>query len=153
MQQPKKGHRPPRPGDPSHRPIPARDKTRLFFFTGLLASAILYSAYNLYVLDLNVYDYMARDTRHIYKFASLIIAWLIGLAAFRKTTPAWLLQLWNILYAAGLAILLLFAAYDSFIHLLPPNLRDTISTFHEALISPIPYVVIGLLNFATRRKG
>jgi hypothetical protein len=128
-----------------------RDKTRLLFFFGLLATAILYSGYNLYVLDPYVYESMGRSTRHIYKFGAIIIAWLIGFAAFRKIAPAWLLQLWNILYAAGLLILLLLAGYDALIHPLPPTLRQPISTFHEALISPIPYVVIGLLNFATRR--
>jgi len=92
-----------------------REKHRLFFFTGLLASAILYSAYNLYVLDPYVYADMARGTRHLYKFGSIIIAWLIGFAAFRKTAPAWLLHLWNILYAASLAILLLLAACDALI--------------------------------------
>ena len=128
-----------------------RDKARLYFFFGLLASAILYSAYNLYVLDPFVYTNMGRSTRHLYKFASILIAWLIGFLVFRKTAPAWLIQLWNILYAAGLGLLLLLACYDAFIHLLPPSLRQPISTFHEALISPIPYVVTGLLNFAIRR--
>jgi hypothetical protein len=136
--------------DKSRRPIPARDKTRLFFFTGLLASAILYSAYNLYVLDPYVYNDMDRYTRHIYKFGSIIIAWLIGFATFRRIAPAWLRQLWNILYTAGLCLLLLLAGYD-FIHPLTPTLRQPISTFHEALISPIPYVVIGLLNFAYKK--
>jgi hypothetical protein len=129
-----------------------RDKARLYFFLGLLASAILYSAYNLFILDPYVYADMGRSTRHIYKFGSIIIAWLIGFFIFRLTAPAWLLQLWNILYAAGLALLLLLAGYDAAIHTLPDTLRQPISTFHEALISPIPYVVIGLLNRATRRS-
>jgi hypothetical protein len=128
-----------------------RDKARLYFFLGLLAAAILYSAYNLYILDPYVYEDMARSTRHFYKFGSIVIAWLIGFSVFRKTAPAWLLQLWNIIYTTGLGILLLLAACDTFIHPLPPTLRQPISTFHEALISPIPYVVIGLLNFAIRR--
>ena len=129
-----------------------RDKVRLYFFLGLLASAILYSAYNLYILDPYVYADMGRSTRHVYKFGSLIIAWLIGFLVLRPTAPAWLLQLWSILYAACLALLLILAGYDAAIHPLPPTLRQPISTLHEALISPIPYVVIGLLNWATSRK-
>jgi hypothetical protein len=128
-----------------------RDKARLYFFLGLLATAILYSAYNLYILDPYVYEDMGRSTRHIYKFGSIVIAWLTGFLVFRTTAPAWLIQLWNIIFTAGLGLLLLLAAYDAFIHPLPPTLRQPVSTFHEGLISPIPYVVIGLLNFATRR--
>ena len=128
-----------------------RDKARLYFFLGLLASAILYSAYNLYVLDPYIYADMGRGVRHVYKFGSLLLAWLIGFLVFRKIAPAWLNQLWNILYVAGLALLVLLAMYDALIHHLPPSLRQPVSTFHEALISPIPYVVIGLLTRATRR--
>ena len=129
-----------------------RDKARLYFFLGLLATAILYSAYNLYILNPYVYKDMGRSTRHLYKFGSILIAWLIGFLVFRKIAPAWLLQLWNLIYPIGLGLLLLLAACDNFIHPLPPTLRQPISTFHEALISPIPYVVIGLLNRASFRK-
>jgi hypothetical protein len=129
------------------------DKARLYFFVGLLASAILYSAYNLYILDPYVYASMGRSTRHLYKFGSIIISWLIGFLAYRKFAPAWLVQLWNILFAAGLVVLLLLAAWDALIHELPPSLRQPVSTFHEALIAPIPYVVFGLLIRATRRAA
>ena len=95
---------------------------------------------------------MGRSTRHLYKFGSILIAWLIGFLCFRKIAPAWLLQLWNIIYTTGPGLLLLLAAYDTFIHPLSPTLRQPVSTFHEALISPIPYVVVGLLNRASFRK-
>lgn len=127
-----------------------RDKARIYFFIGLLASVILYSAYNLYILNPYVYADMGRGTRHFYKFGAVIIAWLIGFSVYRKTATAWILQLWFILYGAGLGILLALATIDAFFHPLPPGLRQPVSTFHEAIISPIPYVVFGLLNFAGR---
>jgi hypothetical protein len=127
------------------------DKARLFFFLGLLASAILYSAYNLYILDPYVYESMGRGTRHVYKFGSIILSWLIGFLVYRQFAPAWLVQLWNILFGAGLAILLLLAAWDALIRPLSLGFRQPVSTFHEALIAPIPYVVFGLLIRATRR--
>ena len=129
------------------------DKARLYFFVGLLASAILYSAYNLYILDPYVYASMGRSTRHVYKFGSIILSWLIGFVVYRKFGPAWLVQLWNIVFAAGLVILLLFAAWDVLIQELPPSIRQAVSTFHEALIAPIPYVVFRLLIRATRRAA
>ena len=51
------------------------------------------------------------------------------------------------------ALLLALAAYDAFFHPLSLSFRDPISAFHEALISPIPYVVFGLLNFAVDRTA
>jgi hypothetical protein len=133
-------------------PLRAKDRARLYFFLGLLASAILYSACVLFLLSTTSYETMPRNTRHLYKFGSLIIAWLIGFIIYRKIAPAWLLQLWNISFAASLSLLLALAAYDAFFHTLPLSFRDIISTFHQALISPIPYVVFGLLNFAIRRS-
>ena len=139
--------------DAAHHAIPSRDKTRLYFFLGLLASAILYSAYNLYVLDPYIYADMGRGIRHGYKFGSLLVAWVIGFLVFRKIAAVWLTQLWNTLYAVSLCLLLILALYDAIIHNLPASFRQPVSTFHEALISPIPYVVIGLLNFATHRPS
>ncbi len=153
MPRPEKGS-PPNPNShtSSRHPIPRSDRARLYFFFGLLASAALYSAYNLYVLDPYVYAGMGRGVRHGYKFGSLILAWLIGFLVFRKIAPSWLTHLWNTLYVAGVCLLVIFAIYDAAIRNLPPSFRQPVSTFHEALISPIPYVVIGLLNFATRRS-
>jgi hypothetical protein len=128
-----------------------KDQARLRFFLGLLASAILYSLFVLCVLNTPSYETMPRTTRHLYKFGSLILAWLIGLIVYRKIAPAWLLQLWHLTFAASLGLLLLLAAYDAIVQPLPLSFRDIISTFHEALISPIPYVVFGLLYFANKK--
>lgn len=129
-----------------------RDKIRLYFFLGLMGTALLYSAYNLFVLDPYVYERMTRGTRHIYKFGAVIIAWLIGFLVFRKRTADWLVLIWHLVFGIGLAILILFAGYDAVIRELPPPLRQPISTFHEFLISPIPYVFIGIVSRAVRRN-
>jgi|HubBroStandDraft_1064217.scaffolds.fasta_scaffold49886_3 hypothetical protein len=141
------------PPDDTRHSLQPPDKARLYFFLGLLASAILYSAFFLFLLNTASYETMPRITRHVYKFGSLILAWLIGFIIYRKIAPAWLLQLWNVTFAIVLTLLLSLAAYDAFIHTLPLSLRDAISTFHQAVISPIPYVVLGLLNFAVNRPA
>jgi hypothetical protein len=104
------------------------------------------------VLDPYVYADMGRSTRHVYKFGALLLTWLIGFLVYRQLAPIWLRHLWNIIYATGLALLLLLATYDAAIHPLSPTFRQAISTFHDALISPIPYVVIGILTWASFRK-
>jgi hypothetical protein len=148
---PRDKDRPLQPADKARHPLQPADKARLYFFLGLLASAILYSVFILCLLNTLSYETVPRNTRHLYKFGSLILAWFIGFIIYRKLAPAWLLQLWNLSFAASLSLLLALAAYDAFIHTLPLSFRDPINTFHETLISPIPYVVFGLLNFAVRR--
>src|SRR6185312_8475368 len=117
-----------------------RDKIRLYFFLGLLGTAILYSAYNLYILDPFVYERMSRGRRHIYKFGAVVISWLIGYLVYRKIAAGWLLLIWHLVFGVGILILILLAGYDAAIHELSPSLRQPVSTFHEFLISPIPYV-------------
>jgi hypothetical protein len=136
------------PADQARHSLQPTDRARLYFFLGLLAIAILYSFVVLCLLSTTAYLTVPRNTRHLYKFGALILAWLIGFFIYRKIAPAWLLQLWNISFAASLSFLLVLAAYDAFFHTLPLSFRDIISTFHEVLISPVPYVVFGLLNFA-----
>jgi len=132
---------------------PLLRKSRWFFVFGLLAIAILYSAYNLYILDPEVFDSMSRGTRHIFKFGSVIIAYGIGLFAFRRFSPDWVMQLWHLLYGVGLGILILLGLYDAIFSTLSMPLRKVISTFHEFLISPIPYVIVGIMNSALKRAA
>jgi hypothetical protein len=124
------------------------DNRRLFFFLGLLAMAILYSVYNLYLLDEHFFEITSRKTRHLIKFGSVLVAYVIGFLAFKKYCPAWLMQLWTIIYAAGLLLLVLFGIYDEWISSFSMPFRNLVITLHECLISPIPYVIIGIINFA-----
>jgi hypothetical protein len=124
------------------------DNRRLFFFLGLLAMAILYSVYNLYLLDERFFEITSRRTRHLVKFGSVLVAYTIGLLAFRKYCPPWLMQLWTMIYAAGLLLLVLCGIYDEWISSFSLPVRNLVITLHECLISPIPYVIVGIINFA-----
>jgi hypothetical protein len=87
----------------------------------------------------------SRKTRHLYKFGAVLIVYGIGLFTYRKSAPAWLLQLWHLLYAGGITLLLLLALYDGWVSELSPGFRNVISNFHEFLICPIPYVIARIL--------
>jgi len=143
----------PRPQQPrpSSQSTSHSSKSRWFFGLGLLAIVILYSAYNLYILDPKVFDSMSRSVRHVFKFGSVIIAYGIGLFAFRRFSPDWVMQLWHLLYGLGLGILILLGLYDAIFSTLSMPLRKVISTFHEFLVSPIPYVIVGIINSALKR--
>ncbi len=125
-------------------------KSRLFFILGLLAIIILYSVYNLYVLDPPVFYSMTRLERHVLKFGAVIIAYAIGLFAYKRFWPDWLLQLWHILYACGLVVLILSGVYDGFMHEVSVSIRLLLSSIFEFLISPIPYVIVGIINSALK---
>jgi hypothetical protein len=122
------------------------DKRRLIFFLGLLAVAILYSAYALYVMDPDIYKTMPRSARRLYKFGAVLLVYAIGIIVYRKSAQRWLLQLWNIFYLSGVALLLLLAFYDARVSQLSLPFRNSIITFHELLISPIPYVIAAILR-------
>ena len=121
-------------------------RSRLLFIVGLLAIAVLYTAYTFYVLDPDVYKVMPRKTRHLYKFGTVLIVYGIGLLAYRRSAPAWLLQLWHLLYLGGVTLLLLLALYDGLVSQLSLPFRELISNFHEFLICPIPYVIAAIIG-------
>lgn len=121
---------------------------RLFFFGGLIIIAILYSFYNLYLLDERFFEITSRKTRHMVKFGSVLVVYGIGFFSFKRYSPAWLMQIWNTLYAGGLLLLVLLGIYDQGITAFSQPFRNLIVTFHEFLISPVPYVIMGIIGNA-----
>jgi len=121
---------------------------RLFFFGGLIIITILYSLYNLYLLDEHFFEITSRKTRHMIKFGSVLIVYCIGFFSLKRYSPIWLMQIWNILYAGGLLLLILFGIYDQWIRALSQPFRNLVITCHEFLISPVLYVIMGIINSA-----
>jgi hypothetical protein len=118
---------------------------RILFFAGLLLVVILYSLYNLFFLDLWFYDATSRAMRHVVKFGSILIVYVAGVFVFRRYTPSWPLSIWHLLYAGCTIVLVAIGLYDGWLGV-TQSVRSFAVTLHEFLISPAPYVVVGILN-------
>lgn len=129
------------------------DKNKLRFFIGLLAIACLYSVYTLYLSDLRYVEGTTRGIRHVIRFSTILVAYGIGIFSFAREGPAWLVQIWHLLYIGMLLLLILLGLYDAAVKELSLPLRELVITLHEFLISPIPYVIAGIIRRAVRPEA
>ena len=121
------------------------DSRRWRFAAGLAAIAVLYTVYVLYFSDLRYVEATSRGVRHVVRFSTILLTYGIGVFVYTRGYAAWLVQLWNIGYLGLLALLLLLGIYDFWTDGLSIPLRNLVITIHELLVSPVPYVIAGLV--------
>ena len=119
---------------------------RLYILGGFFAIVIVYSLYNIYLVDVNYYEDIPRKVRHINRFLSILIVYGIGFYTFKKYDVPWIRTLWNIIYILFLSLLILIGIYDWSLGPASGQIRNIANTFHEFLISPILYVAILIIN-------
>lgn len=122
------------------------DHKKWRFWAGLLAICVLYTIYNLYLSDLDYVESTSRGVRHVVRFLTILAAYGIGLWAFGRDYPSWLVQVWHIAYAGLLGLLILLGLYDLWVAEIVLWFRNLIITLQEFLISPVPFVIAGLIN-------
>ena len=122
-----------------------QDRTKWRFIAGLVAVALLYTLYMLYFDNPRFLEASSRGVRHVIRFSTILLTYGIGLLAFNRVYPAWLVQLWHIGYLGILGLLLLLGIYDFWTQNLSVPFRDFVIAVHEFLISPIPFVLAGLV--------
>jgi hypothetical protein len=115
------------------------------FAAGLVSIALLYTIYIIYCSNLHYVEATSRGARHVVRLSTILLTYGIGLMVFTRVYPAWLVQLWHIGYLGILGLLLLLGIYDFWTQGLSVPFRDLIITVHELLISPVPFVIAGLV--------
>ncbi len=129
---------------------------RFYLIGGFIAIVIVYSLYNIYLVDVNYYNQIPRKLRHINRFLSILIVYGIGTYALKKYTVNWMMLVWHALHVVVIFLLLLLGVYDWTFGQASVQVRNMANTFHEFLISPIFYVAMVILSdrllFADYRK-
>lgn len=123
------------------------------FIGGLLAIGVVYVSYKLVFLESTFYYEGSRSLRYALKFGSIAVIYTVGFFVFNREAPSWLLSIWHLLYAVGLLFLLLIAAWEGYSHEAGALFRGWAITLHEALISPVPFVVMHILNLRALPAG
>jgi len=123
----------------------ADNKRQLFFFVGLLSIIILYSLYNVWLVTAEYMDATSKWVRHVIRFVVFLVVYGMGVFAFRKRCPDWLMQIWHSLYALVAVLLVLMGILGWFTGI-PPFLLHMGTSLYEFLISPVPYVVMAIIN-------
>ena len=119
---------------------------RAWYWGGFILIVIIYSLYNLYLVDVNYYNAIPRKVRHICKFLSVLSIYLVGTYALKKYTADWMMYVWHLLHVIFISTLLLMGIYDWSFGELSDQTRNIANTLFEFLISPVIYIGAGILN-------
>jgi uncharacterized membrane protein len=117
-----------------------------WYWIGFIIIVIIYSLYNLYLVDVNYYQSIPRKVRHIGKFICILSIYGTGTLALRKYTVAWMMYLWHLIHIVIITILLLIGLYDWAFGEISVQFRNVAGTLFEFLISPVIYIAVGILN-------
>src|SRR6185437_9428176 len=69
--------------------------SKLRFILGLLAIVVLYTVYSLYIDNLRFVEATSRNLRHIIRLLTILATYGIGVLAFGRDYPAWLVRIWH----------------------------------------------------------
>jgi len=119
---------------------------RSYFWAGFILIVVIYSLYNLYLVDVNYYQSIPRKVRHICKFLTILSIYGTGTFALKKYTAEWMMYIWHLLHIIIIASLLLIGLYDWCFGEISVQARNIANTLFEFLISPVIYIAVGILN-------
>jgi hypothetical protein len=119
------------------------------FWIGLLAMILIYCFYYLYFIY-GISREVSLRAMHFVKFLFVLIAYGAGILGLRKNVSEGMMQLWHLIYAACLLLLVLLGLYDLLFTRAPLAVRGIADNIQELLVSPILYVVISIVSY---RKG
>jgi hypothetical protein len=124
-------------------------KKKAAFWIGLLAMILVYCLYYLYFIY-GLSREVSLRAMHVLKFLFVLIAYGVGMLGLRRNLSSGLIQLWNLIYAVCLLLLVLLGGYDWLFGRAPLAIRGIADNIEELLVSPILYVVISIVSY---RKG
>jgi hypothetical protein len=122
------------------------NRNQLYFILGFLAITLIYSLYNIFLVDINYYEAIPKKIRHINRVAAILIIYGIGTYALYKFTVEWMMQIWHLIHVAGIAILLIIGLYDWSSGGISYQLRNMANSINEFLISPALFTAMGILK-------
>ena len=113
---------------------------------GLGAVIAVYIVYRLILCDPKFLADTSRSLRHFMKFGIVIVVYGLGVFAFFRNSQGWVLSVWHFLYVGMLVLLTLVGVFDAVGGGLPMVARGLTTTVFEFLISPVPLVVLVVVN-------
>jgi len=119
---------------------------KLFFFSGLFIIIVLYTLYNVFLEDATYYRSIPRKIRHVLRFATILSVYGIGIFVLYRFAVNWMSQVWNLIYLVAITFLLIIGLYDWNYGLASHSTRDFADSLTELLISPVLFVVMGIIQ-------
>jgi hypothetical protein len=126
---------------------------RYYIIGGFLAIFLVYSLYNIYLVDVSYYNQIPRKVRHLARFLSILIVYGIGFYTLKKSMTGWVINIWNSIYLIFTFLLILIGIYDWSVGGASNQIRNIANTLHEFLISPVLFIVLYIIHNKLLRKN
>jgi hypothetical protein len=123
----------------------AKQVRRGSFAIGLLVIVVLYCVYYLFFVY-GLFMGMALRPRHFIKLVFVVLVYGVGFLALRRGGIVWTTKVWHLLYGLTICVMLAMALYDWGIGRLSASSRSIADDLQDFLVSPLPYICIGLLR-------
>src|SRR5471030_2272372 len=95
----------------------------LAYWIGFIIIVIVYSVYNLLLVDINEYHYTLRKEDYIYKLLCILVIYGAGTFGLKKYAADWMMYVWHLVHIVIIILLLLAASYNYFIAQVPTPVR------------------------------
>jgi hypothetical protein len=119
-------------------------KQRYLF--GLIIIILIYSMFYLFFADRADTILIPRKWRHIIKFVTTFIVYLVGTYHLGKRKNNWMLYLWHLIHVSLLGTITSIGAYDWIFGMVSYQVKEIAASMQEFLISPMLYIAMGILN-------
>jgi len=116
------------------------------FWIGLVLIVLIYSLYNVYLVDVSYYQNIPRKLRHVGKLSVILAIYGTGTWALKQVFSRWMQYLWHFLHISAILILVSIGAYDWVFGAIGAPLRNLTATMLEFLISPLIYLAMGIIS-------
>ena len=128
------------------------DKVR--FISGFIIIILIYSVYYIYFLENKNTLPISRKRKHLIMFSAVIAVYFVGTMHLGKLKDSWVSSIWHFVHISGISIIISLGLIDWFlINGISLNLRKFASSVQEFLISPMLYVLLGLLYKALNKDN
>ncbi|MBU1374101.1 MAG: hypothetical protein KKG25_06845 [Bacteroidetes bacterium] len=120
--------------------------SKTIFIIGLVLIAIIYSVYNMYLIDSDFYWTISRRIRNFNKILLILLIYGIGTLSLKNYLFDWLIFIWHMIHIVCLSILILIGGYDWLFGVVGEQLKNITNTLMELLISPLFLICFYIIN-------
>lgn len=113
----------------------------------ILAYSIVQLSFNTHLIP--VPEWLLKH-RQFFRWLNILFVYVIGILVIQKMSPEWLLFSWNLVHIVLMSYLAIAATYEYLIAPLPYGVRGSAAPIIEFLVSPVFYVVMGLIYTSLR---
>ena len=122
------------------------------FILGLILIVLVYTIFYVCFVENAEMKMVPRKTKHLIKFFSTIVVYVIGTVHLGKLKDAWMSKLWHAIHVSGLVILGFLGLFHWYIYEVGLPIKSIAVSIQELLMSPLLYAAMGILNKSLKKE-